>query len=1056
LKASRAPYEKSQGSRFPFASPGHSWLGTAGLAVAIGIAYFVAAQLGLALRAKPGGVAVFWPAAGVAIGALITLGPNARVPVAAAVAVATIASKLMITGNLWLGIMFGLVCAGQTLLTAWLIERWFGRAFKLEDVPQVLGFLVASAVGAAMAALGVVAAVSLVVQLTAPPLDVWRHWFASCLLGTVTVAPLLIGLGEAVRELPPRRELIEGTLGVATLAALSVFVISLPQGSWATAVPVALVFPLLLWIAVRCRPVFAAAATLVVGLTVIWSTTFNWGHFGDSSIPLADRILAAQTFVLVGALLTFVLAALFAERRQREAALELSNERLELALGAAELGAFSLDLDTGCLECDAHTAHIHGHVSLPKTIKDGRRFVHPDDRVCIDTPFAEAQNTGGVWGAKYRVVHPPGHPHAGEVRWVAFEGSTVRGAQGTPVRLLGISRDITQRKRAEQALEERNVQRELAEKAGLVGSYAYDVDTEKARISEGYAAIQGYPEGTAEITRSAWLAGVHPDDIERLDGLRSQAFRERKREYNMEYRIVRSGGVRWIESRSFISYDSDGRAQRLIGVNIDVTERKQTEARLADLNAQFDLAHKAARVGSYTYDMSARTMRFSRASMASHGLSQSSMEITAQQWFARVHRDDRQRLRAEHIRAFKERRPELINEFRIVRPGGEVRWIEGRSLVVYDHAGRAERMTGVYIDVTERKQTEALLSESKARLADAMAAGQVMAFEWDAVSGLSQRGDNAAHILGFEQNCRASVTRNDFLRHVHPDDRVSLKTRIRGLQPGNPSYVLSFRFVRPDGREVWLEETAKAEFDAAGRLLRIKGLTRDITERKALEEDKNLLIAELDHRVKNVLSIVSVVASRTQETSHSMADFVTALDGRIRSMATTHELLSYRRWHGIPLAELVQRELAPYATGSNTQIEGPDVMLTAKVGQAIAMVFHELATNAAKFGALSATGGRVCVRWSHKRNGHAHSLLSIHWEERGGPNVVPQTRSGYGTSVIRDLVPYELGGTVDLVHAPEGVRCRLEIPAHWLSNPPSDLSMDPRLRHYSVQGGQQF
>ena len=114
------------------------------------------------------------------------------------------------------------------------------------------------------------------------------------------------------------------------------------------------------------------------------------------------------------------------------------------------------------------------------------------------------------------------------------------------------------------------------------------------------------------------------------------------------------------------------------------------------------------------------------------------------------------------------------------------------------------------------------------------------------------------------------------------------------------------------------------------------------------------------------------------------------------------------------------------------------------------MVFHELATNAAKFGALSAAGGRVCVRWSHKRNGHAHSLLSIHWEERGGPNVAPQTRSGYGTSVIRDLIPYELGGTVDLVHAPEGVGCRLEIPAHWLSsgNAPSDLSMDPGLRHY--------
>jgi two-component sensor histidine kinase len=180
-----------------------------------------------------------------------------------------------------------------------------------------------------------------------------------------------------------------------------------------------------------------------------------------------------------------------------------------------------------------------------------------------------------------------------------------------------------------------------------------------------------------------------------------------------------------------------------------------------------------------------------------------------------------------------------------------------------------------------------------------------------------------------------------------------------------------------------------------------------------------------------------------------MADFVTALDGRIKSMATTHELLSHHRWQGIPLTELVHRELAPYATGSNLRIEGSDEILSAEAGQAIAMVFHELATNAAKYGALSTKGGHVSVSWSHRRNGHARSWLSIRWEESGGPNVVPLTRSGYGTSVIRDLIPYELGGTVELVHAPEGVRCQLEIPAHWLfgSNPATDLSTDPRLRH---------
>jgi PAS domain S-box-containing protein len=344
---------------------------------------------------------------------------------------------------------------------------------------------------------------------------------------------------------------------------------------------------------------------------------------------------------------------------------------------------------------------------------------------------------------------------------------------------------------------------------------------------------------------------------------------------------------------------------------------------------------------------------------------------------------------------------------------------------------------------TERRRKEAALrlallneEEGKGRLADAMAAGQVMAFEWDALTFRSKYSDNTINdILGFERGDMARPPHNDFLSHVHPDDRPKLKTQIHAIHPDNPSYALTFRFIRPDGRQVWLEETARGEFDANGRLLRIKGLTRDITERKELEEHKSLLIAELDHRVKNMLATVSAIVTRTQETSSSMAEFVTAFDGRIRSMAITHELLSCRHWHGLLLAELVRRVLAPYATAGTTQIEGPDVVLSAEAGQTIAMVLHELATNAAKFGALSAKNGCVSVRWGHPRYGDAESRFCIWWEESGGPTVRPQARSGYGTSVIRDLIPYELGGRVDIVHAPDGVRCTLEIPARWLAVP---------------------
>ena len=144
-------HKKGRGNESLFDCRYQSWLCAAGFAVAIGVAYFMAAWLGLALRATTG-IAVFWPAAGISVGALIVWGPRARLPVAAGVMVATAVSNLLTGRNVWLAVAFGVVNAGQALLTTTLIERWFGRSFKLGDVPQVLGFLVASAIGLAVAA----------------------------------------------------------------------------------------------------------------------------------------------------------------------------------------------------------------------------------------------------------------------------------------------------------------------------------------------------------------------------------------------------------------------------------------------------------------------------------------------------------------------------------------------------------------------------------------------------------------------------------------------------------------------------------------------------------------------------------------------------------------------------------------------------------------------------------------------------------------------------------------------------------------------------------------
>jgi PAS domain S-box-containing protein len=342
----------------------------------------------------------------------------------------------------------------------------------------------------------------------------------------------------------------------------------------------------------------------------------------------------------------------------------------------------------------------------------------------------------------------------------------------------------------------------------------------------------------------------------------------------------------------------------VVNMKVDISERKKAELALVERNIQLALAGKAALVGSWAYDTDTEIMRISEGYAAIHGFPEGSVEMPRNECLATVHSDDIGRVRQVRTEAFSERRREYSVEYRIFRPGGEMRWVETRCFITYDGEGRPRQVVGVTIDITERKR---------------------------------------------------------------------------------------------------------------------------------VEEQQGKLVAELDHRVKNVLATVQAVAAQTMQASSSMEHFVAALDGRIRSMGSTHELLSHRRWLGIPLAELVERELAPYTTGSNVEIGGPDVMLSAEAGQTMATVLHELVTNAAKHGALSTPSGRVSIRWRLPLNGSAGERLVFTWREAGGPLVVPPRKSGYGMQVVRELVPYELGGTVDLLLAPEGVRCQMEIPLARLS-----------------------
>jgi PAS domain S-box-containing protein len=326
----------------------------------------------------------------------------------------------------------------------------------------------------------------------------------------------------------------------------------------------------------------------------------------------------------------------------------------------------------------------------------------------------------------------------------------------------------------------------------------------------------------------------------------------------------------------------------------------------------------------------------------------------------------------------------------------------------------------------ERRQHEAMVADSEMRLQEALAIGSVRTFEWDVSTGLVRDSNNSAQLLGLDPG--QTLNNTSFVARIHPDDLGPMKETWSNLNPNNSGASNSYRYLRPDGGEIWFQEISRGEFDAAGRLVRLRGLALDITERKRAEEHQKVLMAELDHRVKNVLARVVAVADSTHQGGDSNDEFIRSFRGRIQSMAAAHGLLSQTSWHGTDISALVRGQLAPYAEDANVTIVGTDITLDAPATQALAMVLHELVTNAVKYGALSIPGGRVSVSWEREMKGSAAANLILLWREVGGPPVASETQSGYGTDLTRNLIPHELGGRVDLAFVKEGVNCRIEIP----------------------------
>ena len=321
-----------------------------------------------------------------------------------------------------------------------------------------------------------------------------------------------------------------------------------------------------------------------------------------------------------------------------------------------------------------------------------------------------------------------------------------------------------------------------------------------------------------------------------------------------------------------------------------------------------------------------------------------------------------------------------------------------------------------------RQAAEDRLRESKDRLQTALNVAQLGSYRYDPRHRVFSGDTRSQEIFDFRKN---KATIEEIMKLVHPDDVEMVQANLEAsLDPVDPRLsATEFRLRRGDGEVRWVETLGLAYFEGDGRERRavsFVGTLADITERKEREEKEHLLMREVNHRAKNMLSVVDAIAHQTA--TRNPEDFVERFSERIQALSANQDLLVRNEWNGVEIEDLVCAQLKLFADliGSRIAVQGPKLRLKAASAQAIGLALHELATNAGKYGALSTDTGRVDVRW-----GTSGDIFTISWTEREGPLVSAPKRRGFGTIVMEAMAERSVDGTVDLDYVPSGVTWRL-------------------------------
>lgn len=580
--------------------------------------------------------------------------------------------------------------------------------------------------------------------------------------------------------------------------------------------------------------------------------------------------------------------------------------------------------------------------------------------------------------------------------------------------------DIERRRMVEEDLRDHQQWLDLAQRAGSVAAYAFDLQTETLDWSPSTLELYGLDEGT-KPTLETWLGSIHPDDLPTARRVAAAAIDDGV-DIDHRFRIVRpDGSVRWVQDRGHVLPGNGGGCGRIVGVNIDITEIVELQTALASESDRLKIALQAGRLSCWDWTLATNEVVWDES--LSRYAGQDDFGGSFDAFWELVHEEDKPAISAA-LDAALAGEADYAVEFRMWRPDGTVRWTSTHANVVRDTDGKPVRMVGIDADISDRKAAEFELRSNEQFL------GAVLDVSTDCVKVLDLDGTlsymNPNGLCALELDSFSAVSGQNW-SCLWPDDtaplieeavaraRLGLKTRFESFCP------------TAKGTPRWWDVAVAPMRNAENKVVRIVSLSRDISDRREKEEQVALLNRELHHRVKNTVATVQAIARSTAQGEPSLAEFNQRFDARLLALAHTHDLL-FEGGDSTTVSQLLTTELAPFNGGtSGVELDGPEITVESAEALALGMIFHELTTNAVKYGGLSPIGHGLEVRWSTSGE-HPLRRVHIEWIERSEKVKINDKQTGFGTKLIERLVRGSMRGTLERHFGDDGGRVLIQFP----------------------------